>query len=240
VTAPVGLRLVLAGCATLALAGCAGGTPDHPGGPRLTAKLVSPVDVELSWTGADPGAAGHTVEYATYGAGPYTVLAFVPAGRASYQHPNLMPQTTFTYRLRPFYGPVSASVQVSLPAGDFDPAAHQNDQAWADPKVIPHGPVTTGTTRSAAATPTDLTATVMDPNSIRFTWTDHASDEEGYLLEAQPAGSAGWSVAATLDRDINSVGLVTLPTEKRAAYRVRPYYFGAPSNTVSVTTGGQP
>jgi hypothetical protein len=87
--------------------------------------------------------------------------------------------------------------------------------------------------------PTDLAATVMDPNGIRFTWSDHAADEAGYLLEVQPVGSLGWTVAATLDRDVNSCGLVTLPSEKWAAYRVRPYVFGPASNTVRETTGGQ-
>ncbi len=223
----------------LALAGCGTAPPPERAGSRLAAALVSPTDVQLSWTGEDPGAAGHAVEFATDESGPYTILAFLPGSRTSYRHPDLLPRTTFYYRLRPFYGPASASVQVTLPAGDFNPAAHQDDQAWAQPRAIPRGPVATAPVRSPASLPTDLAATVMDPNGIRFTWSDHASDEEGYLLEVQPAGGADWTVAATLDPDINSCGLVTLPTEKRAAYRVRPYRFGPASNTVRETTGGQ-
>src|SRR2546423_909679 len=85
--------------------------------------------------------------------------------------------------------------------------------------------------------PTDLTATVKDANGIQFTWTDHASDEEGYLLEVRPAASPAFTVADVLDRDINSCGLVTLPNEKHAWYRVRPFYYGAQSNVVHASIG---
>jgi hypothetical protein len=40
-----------------------------------------------------------------------------------------------------------------------------------------------------------------------------------------------------LDPDVNQYGLVTLPTEKRASYRVRAYFSGAPSNLAKQTTG---
>jgi len=38
------------------------------------------------------------------------------------------------------------------------------------------------------------------------------------------------TVADVLDPDVNACGLVTLPNEKHAWYRVRPFYYGAQSN----------
>ncbi|WP_273935095.1 hypothetical protein [Kutzneria chonburiensis] len=72
-----------------------------------------------------------------------------------------------------------------------------------------------------------------------FTWTDNAADEEGYLLEDQPAGAADYKVVAVLDRDINSFPLITLPDENTASYRVRAFYYGPPSNVVTRRTGGE-
>jgi hypothetical protein len=40
-----------------------------------------------------------------------------------------------------------------------------------------------------------------------------------------------------LDPDINSTGLVTLPEEKHASYRIRAFAYGERSNVVHLTTG---
>jgi hypothetical protein len=196
--------------------------------------------MKLAWTGGEPDAAGRAVEFATDPAGQYTVLQFVPPRQTTYTHTDLMPETTFYYRVRPYFGPASGSVEVTLPPGPVDATAEQSDQPWAQPRKEDRGPVPTRSVRGtgAAAAPTDLVATVMPANGIRFAWTDHASDEEGYLLESRPAGSATFGVAAVLDPDVNACGLVTLPNEKHAWYRVRPFYYGSRSNVVHQTIGG--
>jgi hypothetical protein len=243
------VRLAAVGLAAVGLAavtaGCASAPPKDPAGPapaiRLVATLTSPTDVALRWTGADPGAAGRSVEFATSSEGPYTVLQFVPPNQTTYTHPDLMPQTTFYYRVRSVYGPATPAVDVVLPEGGFDENTHRDDPDWAAPRALPHPGVAQQAIRNpataAAAAPTDLKATVADANGIRFTWTDHASDEEGYLIEVRPAGSADFGVAAVLDPDITSFGLFTMPNEKRASYRVRAFYYGASSNIAHQTTG---
>ena len=71
---------------------------------------------------------------------------------------------------------------------------------------------------------------------MQFTWTDRASDEEGYLLEVQAAGRSQYRVAAVIDTDMNAFGLMTLPEEKTAAFRIRAFYYGDPSNIADQKT----
>ncbi|WP_020671807.1 fibronectin type III domain-containing protein [Amycolatopsis nigrescens] len=222
------LALVLAGCS-------AAPVPAE----RLSSTLVSPVDIELHWQGDDPGAAGRVVEFATEPQGDYTVLEYLPTARTTFRHPDLIPETTFYHRIRAYYGPVSNTVEVVLPPGEFTEEDQRNDHEWAPPKVIPGGTAAKHAVRSAdpAAAPAGLTATVMHANGIRFGWADNAGDEDGYLLESRPAGGGEFGVTAVLDPDVNSFGLITLPNEKRAEYRVRAYYYGPSSNVVHHRTG---
>jgi hypothetical protein len=160
--------------------------------------MTSPVDVRLDWTGTDPAAAGRIVEFATAADGPWTTLEFMPVRQNSYVHPDLMPQTTFYYRLRPYFGPASDAVDVTVPGG----SAGNDDKAWPAPATLPGGPAVTHSVRdgSAAGAPTRLKAKVLQSNGIQFTWTDNASDEEGYLVEDRPAGAADYKVVAVLDK----------------------------------------
>jgi hypothetical protein len=233
VLVPLAIGAGLAGCSSAPAGATGSGDPSV----QLAARLATPTSVVLSWRDDDRAAVYRSVEYATDPGGPYTVLGFVPGRQTTFTHPDLMPQTVFYYRLRPVYGPESGVVDVTLPAGPFDENAHQDDPDWAAPRVLPRGAAGTQSVRQPGAAPTDLAATVMDANGIRFTWTDHASGEQGYLLEVRPAGAADFGVAATLDPDVNSFGLVTLPDEKHASYRVRAYYYGNPSTVAHATTG---
>ncbi|WP_205315005.1 fibronectin type III domain-containing protein [Nonomuraea lactucae] len=74
--------------------------PEGRASPRLSATLDSPTDITLRWRGGEPGAAGHVVEFATDPSGPYTILAFLPSGQTTFTHPDLIPRTRFTYRVR--------------------------------------------------------------------------------------------------------------------------------------------
>lgn len=219
------------------LAGCSAGTAGES--PNLTATLVSPTDIALSWHPTEPDAAGQVVEYANEEHGDYTILRFAAPDETSYQHPDLIPRTPFFYRVRPYFGTASAAVDVSLPPGDLD-ESRTDPEDWLKPKTIPGRTAPTVPVRRADAAPTGFRATVMHANGIRFDWTDRAGDEDGVLLEVRPAGSADFSVAAVLDPDVNSAGLITLPAEKRATYRVRAYRYGEPTNIAHQTTGGQP
>ncbi|MFD9872271.1 fibronectin type III domain-containing protein [Streptomyces niveus] len=245
---PLRLRLratVAVALTALALAGCSPSpSPEERREPdtsaRLAATLDSPVDITLRWKDDEPGVAGRTVEFATEKAGPYTVLEFMPPGRTTYRHPDLMPETPFYYRLRPYFGPASSAVEVSLPPGEPSEQELTDNQEWMTPRTL-KGPKARATPLvNAAAAPTDFAATVKHATGIHFTWTDRAADEDGHLLEVRQAGSEGYRPVALLDPDINSFGLITLPEEKRASYRVRAFVYGEQSNVVHLTTGSDP
>jgi len=219
------------------LAGCSAGTTSAV---NLTATLTSPVDISLAWHPTDPDAAGQIVEYTNEPDTDYTILEFVPAAQATYKHPALVPQTAFYYRVRPYYGTASASVEVSLPPGEVD-QSKPDDGEWARPKTIPAAaPVTTYPVLQPNSAPVELTPTIVNPNGITFTWTDRSSDEEGFYLEVKADGHPDYEVAAVLDPNVNFFGLTTLPDEKKASYRVRPFKYGRPTNVAHQTTGQSP
>ncbi len=199
--------------------------------PVLTSELSSPIDVTLHWR-PEAGVAGQVVEYANAADGDYVVLEFAPPGRNSYRHPDLIPETGFYYRVRPFDGPASATADITLPPGDEVPET--DGHAWAEPRKGGGG---THPVSSPEAAPGQFRQEVKHANGILFTWEDRASDEEGYLVEVRPASESDWRVAAQLDPDVTSFGLITLPDEKAATYRVRPFRFGSPSNVTHQRTG---
>ena len=199
--------------------------------PVLTSELTSPTDVTLHWR-PEAGAAGQVVEYANAADGDYVVLEFAPPGRDSYRHPDLIPETRFYYRVRPFTGPVSATVDVALPPGDEVLEIEGRD--WTAARKGGGG---TRPVSSPEAAPGNLKAEVKHANGILFTWEDHAADEDGYLIEVKPASAADYRVAVQLDPDSTSYGVITLPDEKTATYRVRAFRFGSPSNLTHQTTG---
>ncbi|HWZ94332.1 MAG TPA: fibronectin type III domain-containing protein [Opitutaceae bacterium] len=215
---------------------------------HLSTTLVSPVDVLLEWKDASPGAAGHTVEYATDPNGPFIVLNYCPPGQTTYKHPNLMPQTTFYYRVRGIYGPVTDPVEVTLP-GQLSDEAYKTafyqpeDFAWTVPKTLPDkAPLVKKSIRNATtlaeAAPSDLKATFVRStvSGFELTWTNHSSDEDGFLLESKEAGRPDFTVAALIKPKINAFGWALKPPLRHASYRIRAFYYGTPSNLESKTT----
>jgi hypothetical protein len=219
-----------------ALAACSTESPETDSANALAATLDSPLNATLTWRSTDPNAAGQAVEFATELNGEYTTLQYAPLEQTTFRHPDLIPETNFYYRVRTYSGPTSEEREITLPPGELDDATQGADHEWITPKTVP------GATRATTSlgAPTDFQATVVHANGIKFTWTDRATDEDGYLLEVRAAGATAFTPAAVLDPDVNSAGLITLPQEKSATYRVRAFRWGDTSNVAHVKSGPDP
>lgn len=223
---------LFAAVSLVVLAGCsAGPTGDAP---SLTATLTTPTNIDLTWRVLDPAAAGQVVEYATEPNGTYTILGYLPPASTSYRHPDLIPQTPFYYRIRPYYGFPSTPVELTLPPGELVEGSDPED--WVKAKTLP-GPAGTASVRDASGAPGNFTVTMVHANGVKFTWEDRTRDEEGFLLEIKASDAADFAVSGVLDPNINAFGMVTLPNEKKATYRVRPFRFGESTNIAHQTTG---
>jgi hypothetical protein len=240
--------LLLCGLAT----GCSSLAPDqhsHAREIQLTAAMPSKFDVILNWWDSSSNCAGHLVEFATEPHGEYTTLAFQPSDRTTFTHPRLVPDTTFYYRVRPYFGPASAPAEVNLPSSLSDTEyttryAQPEDYSWGAPDTIP---AQTSVDRNsihdsktfAAARPTNLKALIAPEtvSGIHLTWTDHDSDAEGYLIEMKADHESDYKVCAIVGTNINSFGWSLAPPQRQASFRVRAYYLGHASNLVSEKTG---
>jgi hypothetical protein len=185
IAAAVLLLAVLTGCSPA-------GQHSAPTAPHLEAKLVSPVDITLDWSGTPADTSSTIVEFATEPEGRYTILDFVAASKHTYKHPDLMPNTPFYYRVTPVHGPVSA-----------------------------------------------VTVKSIGVDEVRVSWVDNASNEDGYLLELKARGDTQYKVVGVVDPNSTFTELGILPAERGAAYRIRAYYKGTPSNLADQTTGDE-
>jgi hypothetical protein len=184
---------------------------------RLSASIIGD-DVTLAWEGHRGDV---VVEFATEPDGPYTVLGFVPRAQATYEHPDLMPATTFYYRVRPVEGPAS-DVATVVPATD-----RVEGEDWLVPRTVPDDRASP----KPGGTPTNLLVESVGPDALRLTWTDNAADEAGYLVEHQVGGR--FEVVFVVEADVNYVGLIG---DGADTYRVRAYRYGEMSNVVSERT----
>ncbi|WP_147997882.1 fibronectin type III domain-containing protein [Streptomyces sp. uw30] len=105
-------RIAVSAALVLALPACSAGT-EQP----LRGALTTPTDIDLNWQDERTGIAGHVLEFATEKDGPYTVLQYLAPQVRSYRHPDLMPHTTFHYRLTSYRGPTARPHLTDRPDG---------------------------------------------------------------------------------------------------------------------------
>ncbi|WIX84036.1 fibronectin type III domain-containing protein [Amycolatopsis carbonis] len=218
-------RLALGALAVLFTAGCSAAPAAAPAPPAhgLTATLTTPTDIDLRWPAGDPAAAGHLLEYANSAGGPWTALQYFPRSRTTYRHPDLIPETPFFYRVRDFFGPVSAVVQ----PGSVVPPGRATPPAAAVPARTP----------GDAAAPGDVTVVPAEDSSVHFTWADRSIDEAGFLVEIRKPGVAGFVPVEITGPNTTTCALSLLPDEQGSTFRVRALYYGPLSPVVNRTTG---
>lgn len=153
------------------VAGCSAAPSERSPATQLTATLVSPVDITLEWR--DPGSdGGVVVEFATEPDGRYTILEFLPPGRTTFTHPDLMPRTPFYYRIRPVLGPA---------ARDVAPVATRADVAtftWTDAAGDEEGYLLEVKPK---AQPQFRVAAVIDPNVTSYELTTLPEEKDAWF-----------------------------------------------------------
>jgi hypothetical protein len=239
--------LCLLACGLLAISATASDSSDSS--IRTQAVLVTPHDVLISWTDPVPGAAGHTVEWTMSPDHDYTILQFVPDGTNTYTHPRLMSEMNCYYRVRAYYGPASEAQSVALPEKLSDREfaerfAKPENFEWAGPVRVAEKEATAKASLRAepvaeAARPLNFRIALVPTtvSGFKMTWTDRSSDADGQMIEMKPQGSAGYIIRALVAPGINSFGWSLAPPDRQTWVRIRPFYYGSPSNVVYLKTG---
>jgi hypothetical protein len=235
-------RLLVA--AAFACAACRGGAPDTiDSGPRmaapteLTATLTGPTTVELTWKDNATDEGGYIVEYTTDPEDEFIILDALPPDTTTFRHADLVPETRFLYRVRPFFGMVSNAAQITTRKGSGSPAEVPADPARPDPSgtVSLRDPAT-----ASEAGPRQLTAHLAAPTSVVLRWKDRSRDEQGYLVEGATRPSEPFKAFAFLEADTVSFAVLDLPPETQHLFRVRAYFHGPASNLAQTTTHAAP
>ena len=197
----------------------------------VTARLATPTDVDVSWTPVATEDGGAWVELATPG-DDFVKLDAVWRDATAYRHPDVAPDTTLLYRLRPFFGQPSPGVAVHTGA---DADVLEAEGPLDEPRDTRAGASLRSATTFAAAAPADLSA-VARGTEVTLRWRDRASDEDAVLVEISDDDGRSWRVCAVLPPGATSFRKTGLPPHSRWQLRVRAVFNGAPSAVVSVTT----
>lgn len=184
---------------------------------NLTATVLSDTEIQLSWTDNADNEDGVRIERSSDGVS-FTEIATLSADSTSYGDAGLSAETQYYYRVSAFNG-----------GGDSD---FSND-AWATTDPAPLTP---------PAAPSNLAASTVSEDSISLSWTDNASDEDGYRLERSLNG-VDWTLAAALSAGASSHVDTGLSAETTYDYRViatNGAMSSEASNVVSATTDPEP
>jgi murein tripeptide amidase MpaA len=176
-----------------------GATP--PAAPaNLAVTAASSSQINLSWTDSDSAEQGFKIERCT-GAecSDFAQIATVGANVASYANTGLSAATSYSYRVRAYNA-----------AGDSDYSNTATVVTAAAP-AIPNAP-------------TNLIATVVSKSQINLTWTDNATNEEGFQIErCKGATCTNFTRIATVGADVTSYANTGLARRTTYRYRVRAY-----------------
>ena len=186
-----------------------------PGVPlNLAAATGSASKIDLSWTDNSVDESGFYVYQSTDGTN-YSQIATVNANVAAYAVQNLQSQKTYHYRVRSYNSTGSSADSNTASA------------------------TTQGTAPSA---PTNLSAATVSKSQIDLTWSDNASDENGFYVYQSTDGS-NFTHVATLNANTVSYASQSLQSETTYYYFVCAYNAvdnSLDSNIANATTNGNP
>jgi len=216
--------------------------PKEPTFNLPTALTAVPTNgnILVQWQNPATADGGVWVEYTTPGSEDYIQLEAIASDDhvTSFMHLNVAPQTTLLYRLQPYFG------QATPPLGVTTGVASTNEESTlmtgpidrtntvaADPQYSLR---TTAT--FAKAMPSDLTVTLSSPTSVDVRWKDHASDEDGFLVEVSADPKKEFVACALMPPNMTSFRKTGLPSQIKCYFRVRAFFNGKPTDPISVAT----
>lgn len=171
----------------------------------LTAAAVSGSQINLAWTDNSSNETGFRVERSTNGA-TFAQIATVGAGVRTYSNTGLSAGTLYYYRVRAYNTGGSS--------------AYSN--------------VSSATTLTPPAAPTNLAAVVNSSSQITLTWTDNANNETGYRVQRSTDG-VNFTIIATLPAGAVSYINTGLSGSTTYYYRVLAYSAGGQSAYASAS-----
>lgn len=113
---------------------------------------------------------------------------------------------------------------------------HQVRQIVPSSALTPPGTIPTPPPPQVPAAPTGLTAKPVSTSEIDLTWTDHATNETGYVVEASIGSSNTWTTAATLAANMTSWKATGLAASTSYSYRLRATGTSGDSLTTTLVT----
>ena len=175
--------------------------PTPPAAPTgLTASAVSSSQINLAWTDNATNENGFKIERCTgAGCSNFAQIATVGANVTSYSNTGLTASTSYSYRVRAYNA-----------AGDSD----YSNTASAVTQAAPALP----------AAPTNLVATAVSRSQINLTWTDNATNEDGFKIErCKGSTCTNFAQIATVGANVTSYSNTGLSANTSYRYRVRAY-----------------
>lgn len=196
---------------------------------ELQATLRDGNNVVLRWVNHATADGGNWLEYTTAGFDYIKLDAFTDSRATSFVHPSLAPNTTYLYRLQPFFGRATLPIEITtgkafadetLLEGPIDPV---KPAGAGDPAVENslHDPAT-----FASAAPSNLAGELRAATCVELRWKDNASDEDGFLLEIATQPDGGYRPCALLPSNTQSFRKTGLPLNARRFFRVRAFFYG--------------
>jgi titin len=177
---------------------------------NAVATALGATSIRVTWTDNSASETWFRVERSADGVGGWLSLATLAANTTTYTNANLSPSTTYHYRVVAVEGSaVSAASNVA-----------------------------SATTFAPPAAPTNLAATPLTSTSIRLTWSDNATTENGFRVERSLDGTT-WSQVGLVGANATTWTNVGLASGTTYFYRVRAYeglVNGPYSGVASATT----
>lgn len=208
---------------------------------ELTTRLVNRADVDLHWKNNATAPGGNWVEFTTPG-DDYVKLEATGSTVTVFRHPDIAPDTNFCYRILPFFGQPTAEFLITTGKTKLSDVPDLVEGPLSFTRNLTHGPHVSirSVATFMASAPDGLEVTLASATSVALRWNDHATDEDGYLVEVAAIGEKEFKLCALLPPDTLSFRKNQLPEQTPCRFRVRAFFYGTPSNIAFTISSAPP